>query len=378
MLKEYDHVVYNMGNYLSFHKDIYEVSRVIRGIVIVHDFVMHHFFTGYYFSHEKDANAYVRDMEMFYGDEGKRDAIGSLSAARRPVWESDEIAKYPFVERTIEGALGVIVHSHFHGSMVKRKYLGPVGVLYHPFDAKKSISVITGVQKASLGLQENKVLLITVGHVNPNKRIDTIIRVLGKNKQIAKKLTYIIIGPCEHEAYLSDLKILVNHYDLTDTVTFMGFHPDDVLYSYMSAADGFINLRFPAMEGASWSLVEELHFGKPVKVSDTGCYSEMPDECVLKIRTNREEEDILQALKRLAYKDRSLLDIGIRGKEFALTTFSASRYCDSFLRFLDEVRSWKPVLGLIDRASLELSLMGVSDSLPVIDRVASEISSLFK
>ncbi len=378
MLRGYDHVVYNMGNYLDFHKDMYEASRIFRGIVIVHDFVMHHFFTGFYFLHKKDTGAYVRDMELLYGEEGKREALKSLNAAGKPVWESDDVVRYPFFEKAVEGALGVIVHSHFHGAAVRQKYMGPVGVLAHPFYRETNIREVKGGRKSALGIREDQVLLLTVGHVNRNKRIDKVIRVLGENKDIAKRVTYVVIGSFENGAYVSTLKALVERYDLANTVLFMGFQPDDVLYAHMATADGFINLRFPAMEGASWSLVEELHFGKPVVVSDTGYYSELPDDCVLKIKVDLEEDDLLQALRKIASVEPDCIRVGLKGKEFALATFTASRYCEGFLKFLDDVGSWKPVFGLIDRVSRELSLMGVSPDSPLINRIAGEINSYFE
>jgi hypothetical protein len=158
---------------------------------------------------------------------------------------------------------------------------------------------------------------------------------------------------------------------LTDTVTIKGFQPDDFLYTYMSAADGFINLRFPAMDGASWSLVEELHFSNPL-------WSQMQAvsaNCLTSVFSryyNREEDDILQALRRLAYKDRAVHDVGIRGKsslrQNTATFFKVARYG----KVLEaSSRTHRQV-------SLELSLMAASYSLPVIDWVANKINSLYK
>src|SRR6266852_5510938 len=38
-LSGYDIVVYNLGNHLPFHRQIFEMSRKAPGIVILHDFV---------------------------------------------------------------------------------------------------------------------------------------------------------------------------------------------------------------------------------------------------------------------------------------------------------------------------------------------------
>jgi glycosyltransferase involved in cell wall biosynthesis len=374
----YDHVIYNMGNHLYNHRSIYEVSQKIRGIVVLHDVVMHHFFTGYYFLHCEDQESYVRDMETFYGDEGKQCACDSLNCLRVPIWESENVVQYPFIERSIAGALGVIVHSRFHSEQVSQTYLGPIGVLNHPFDWKQNLGGGKSLTKTELGFPKDKPMLLTIGHVNPNKQIDRVITSLGSHRDIAEKMQYVIIGPFEHGEYFSRLQQLVEHYQLADTITFKGFQPDEVLYAHMAAADGFINLRSPTIEGASWSLVEELYFGKPVIVYETGCYSELPDDCVLKIRINGGSRDIITALEKFVGKQRELSEIGARGKQFALETYTASAYCERLNRFLDIVESWRPVLRLIDKSSHELSLMGVRGNMPVINNVAKELLQFFK
>src|SRR4051794_22182019 len=47
-LAKYDAIVYNFGNHLPFHRDLYLVSQRVPGICILHDCVMHHFFAEYY------------------------------------------------------------------------------------------------------------------------------------------------------------------------------------------------------------------------------------------------------------------------------------------------------------------------------------------
>lgn len=377
-LRGYEHVVYNMGNYVSFHKDIYEMSRKVPGIVILHDLVMHHFFTGYYCLEKRDTASYVEDMKKIYGEEAGHAARGSLSGARPPIWESDEVVKYPLFERVIEGALGVITHSAFHDNIVNKKYLGPTAVIPHPCDSDETPPTVRKAEKAHLGLPGDKILLVTIGHVNPNKRIDRILHVLSNNPKIAERLTYLVIGLCENGPYYEILQDLVRRHALSRTVRFLGFKPDAELHSYMAAAEGFINLRFPAMEGASWSLIEELHFGKPVIVTDTGCYSELPDDCVFKVRPDHEEHDIREALIKIVQGGNQAGEIGERGKKFAMDTFSSSQYCELFTGFLAEVSSWKPILGLIDRVASELLMMGVPDYFPVVDNTSNEIYSLYK
>lgn len=372
-LKEYDFIVYNMGDHLYFHKDIYEISKKVKSIVILHDFVMHHFFVGYYLIHKMDSNAYVREMERLYGVNGRKIAIDSINGSRTTVWETEEVINYPLFEKAIEGAMGVICHSQYLAGKVNKNFLGPFTVIYHPFYSYEQLPIVNQTSKSNLGISEDKILMVTIGHVNPNKRMDKVINILGEHKDFAEKVIYIVIGPHEHVQYYSQLQSLVEKYNLQDSVKFLGYQPDNILFAYMANADIFVNLRFPAMEGASWSLVEQLYFGKPIIVSDIGFYSELPDDCVMKINMDREKSELFDALKKLVFKDKLREEIGTRGKQFAIGNFNVQKYCKAFFDFLDEVKNWSPVLGLVDKVGVELALMGISQDSEVVDKVARQI-----
>src|SRR5437879_5174021 len=43
-LQAYDLAIYNLGNHLGNHRQIFEIALKTPGIDVLHDFVMHHFF----------------------------------------------------------------------------------------------------------------------------------------------------------------------------------------------------------------------------------------------------------------------------------------------------------------------------------------------
>jgi glycosyltransferase involved in cell wall biosynthesis len=377
-LADYDFIIYNMGDHLDFHRSIYEVSSAVKGIVIVHDFVLHHFFAGYYLLHLKDQNAYIREMGRLYGKEGLTVADESLRGVREHIWETDNVVKYPFFEKAIEGALGVIVQSRFLADEVKKSYLGPVGCIYHPFSLDKTVPVIPK-DRIQIPQDNNKVQMLTLGYINPNKRIDKVIKAIGESKSLSAKIHYVVIGSYDHNGtYFSSLQSLVQKYRLQECVSFLSYQPDETLYAYLSRADVCINLRFPAMEGASWSLIEQLHYGKAVIVTDTGFYHELPNDCVLKVNPEKENEDLTALLKKVVNNPNFRETTGKKGKEFAVSNFTSSRYCENFLRFCENARAYRPLMELTDRVGKELSLMKVTENMDAVCAASSEIYRMFK
>ena len=377
-LDNYDYIVYNIGDSTIFHKTIYEASKKFKGIVILHDIVMHHFFARYYIIDKSNPEAYTNEMTVLYGAKGRDAAIDSIGHKRIPIWETDEVMDYPLFERTIEGATGVIVHSKYHSDVVKPRFLGPIEIIYHPYYSYSELANELSASRAELGLPPDKVIMISVGHVNPNKQIDKVVEVLGEDEEIAKKVLYIVIGPSDDDSsYLTQIRSSVEKYRLDDVVKFLGFQPEDKLRAFMSNADVFVNLRFPSMEGASWSLVEELYFGKPVIVTKTGFYGELPDDCIIKIDPNNEKEELRSSLRKLINDKCAREDIGKKGQDFAYANFSADKYSARFFDFLNTVQDFKPLIDLVDKVGKELDQMGASSEMGAINKASYEIQLMF-
>lgn len=336
-LNKYDLIVYNIGNYLGYHKDIYEVSQKYKGIVILHDFVLHHFFADYYFNYKKNKNGYLNDIKKYYGNKVKKIANNAILGINKPIWETEDVFKYPMFEKAIENSYGVIACSNFLAKKIRYKLFRPVKSIYNPFYPSDKLVLGKKTSKQDLDLQENKLIIATVGHVISTKKIEIIIKILAENKNLAKKIYYLILGPLVDDKYSSFLKSLVDKYKLTNTVRFLGYLEDDQLHNYESIVDIFINLRFPFTGGASWSVIEEMYFCKPVIVSDTGFFSELPDDGVIKIRAGKEKEDLLSSLNNLVRDKKLREDIGKKGNEFAIKNFRVDIYCREFRKFSNKI-----------------------------------------
>lgn len=336
-LSKYDLIVYNLGNYLGFHKDIYEVSKRHRGIIILHDFVLHHFFADYYLNYKKDKEGYLNDIKRYYGSKIRKIANDGILGKRKPIWETDDAFKYPLFEKAIENSYGVIACSNFLAKKIKFRLFRPVQAMYNPFFSNNKQVLGKRTKKTDLGLSNNKLILATVGHVISAKKIEIVIKILAENRNLAKKVNYLILGAEVDKQYSSYLKSLVKTYKLGKTVKFLGFLEDDKLHSYESVTDIFINLRFPFTGGASWSVIEEMNFAKPVIVSDTGFFSELPNDGVVKIPSGKEEENLLISLKKLINDKKIRIKIGENGKNFAIKNFRADIYSKNFRKFADKI-----------------------------------------
>ncbi|MEZ5351938.1 MAG: glycosyltransferase [Bryobacteraceae bacterium] len=372
-LAEYDFAVYNFGNYLPYHLDLFEVSRRTPGICVLHDFVLHHFFAAYYLEHHRQSGEYVAAMERLYGAPGKAAALASIAPRGQRVWESDQSVDFPFFEEVITGARGVITHSEFFRSRVERVWAGPLRRLPLPYAVERHDDKT--LPRDRLGVEPGRLVILTIGHVNPNKRVNAVIEALGRVRASVPAFQYVIAGPCP-DAYRLDLEALARKSGVADAVTFAGRVSDQALHSLLEHADVCVNLRYPVIEGASASVIEEMLYAKPVIVSDVGFYAELPTDAVRKVDPHSVDH-LAAALRDLLGDPAPRTAMGARAHEFAAEEFRSDRYAAQLLEFAKEIRRAQPILAVTDRLAAECARIGVTSSMSVLDGLAATLEELF-
>ena len=122
----YDFAICNFGDHLEFHRRIFEFSRKVPGVAILHDYVMHHFFTGYYHLVLQNFDAHLRRIEALYGSRGRQANELALSGKAGWIWDTDQVVEFPMFEDCISGSLAVVTHSRFLREKVENVFPGPV------------------------------------------------------------------------------------------------------------------------------------------------------------------------------------------------------------------------------------------------------------
>lgn len=372
---DYEVLVYNMGNYPPFHRDIHEVSRRHPGIVILHDRVLHHLFALDTWRRQGGSMdpAYVARMRAYYGEDGAHVARQSLSGVRRPVWEDDhEVVKYPLDEEALQGALGAVTHSHEHAGDLRDRWLGPVRALQHPAYRDVLVKGASASAGPVRGRDDGRIQLTTIGHVNANKHSDSVIRMLAADVELAAAVHYTIVGPVDdghpYARELTELMRSVPHV----SAEILGWCEEDELDRLMGATDVFVNLRHPVMESGSGSLMRELAFGRAVLCFDGGCFGELPTGASARAAAG-DFGAAASLLRQLVTDAEYRRTLGVHARRVALER-GETKYAEGLIEFIVEVRRATPTLRFLDRVARELGALGADTSLPVFDAIANDFA----
>ncbi|HNP73636.1 MAG TPA: glycosyl transferase family 1, partial [Kouleothrix sp.] len=105
--RRYDAIVYHMGN-SPVHAAIWRAMQRVPGVVVLHEFVLHHFMLNYAAVVERDVERYRAEAAQRYGAEGER--VAELMLRGRFVEAAFDL---PFCERVLGAAEGLIAHSRY-------------------------------------------------------------------------------------------------------------------------------------------------------------------------------------------------------------------------------------------------------------------------
>lgn len=370
-LRQYDIIIYNLGDHLYNHQDIYTMSQHVPGVVILHDFVMHHFFAGYYIVAGNWAG-YVEMMRRCYGSTNLPDAIPGVVGGPGRVWETDEVVNYPLFEEAIRGCTAVVAHSDFLKERVAEVTHAPVRKINLAYNVHRAAAPLS---RAELDIPVDRILAVTAGNVNENKRVHVVLDALARSPALRQQMTYVVIGDCG-SSFGESVQQLCRDRGLQDIVRFTGYADGSLLHAYLNHADLCINLRLPAMEGASASCIEQMLYGKPVIVTDTGFYSELPDDCVLKVRPTHELQDLIRHLNRSVADRNAAQAMGNRARRFAEQAFRPEEYARRLLDLADELKAYDPALRLADMLGAELRAIGVTPDMEIVATAAREAAGI--
>jgi glycosyltransferase involved in cell wall biosynthesis len=334
----YDSVLYHVGNNPDFHARTWKMLQRIPGIVVLHEAMLHHLVRGMTLA-KGDLEGYVEEMRYAYGRTGE-------ALARRSVGTGIplDVWSYPLFERVVDASLGLIVHNDCTGDRVRASRPGTRIVKIPHHLSLRELEEAGGLSspeeaRAALGLPPEAFVVASFGFITPAKRLDVALRAFARLRREVPHAVYLLVGEVSPHY---DFAAILNS-DLAPGVTVVGRTELDRFLLYMLAADVTINLRYPSAGETSGTLIRLLGLGKPVIVSHTGAFSEIPDDCCAKIDLDETEEELLAAvLLRLAADEPLRRRMGENARRHLAAHHTLEGSAHAYADFVREIVAARP------------------------------------
>lgn len=332
--RPYQALLYHMGNSPA-HAAIWHAAQRMPGVIVLHDFVLHHFMLWYAANRLHDVQSYVRAMEQRYGAQGGH--IAQLMIRSR---FSDAAFAFPCCEPVLAAARGLIVHSRYVAERAAAlrpalpSAVVPMGVPLPP-------PLSRAAARARLAIADDTVLLASFGHINAWKRVEPTLRALAALRAEGYPAHYVLVGSVSPNY---DLAGLIARARLGDAVTVTGYVPREQFEAYVAAADICINLRHPTGGETSASLLRLLGAGRPTLVSAVGAFAELPPGVAAQVDPGPVEGDQILAYCRLLLGRPELAAaLGAQARAYVASEHRLEQAAAGYARFLARLYGWPAV-----------------------------------
>lgn len=312
-MRSYRLGVFQIGNHIDFHREIYRLASLFPGVVVLHDM-------GY--------DEFVRDLIARgdpFGYRATAEAARLAGELTLPEARIHPPLSRPWPAHLARGARGIIVHSEFC-----RRYLEdfgcrtPVFVVPHP-PVEQERELIRAEPagrrlRTRLGLTSEDVLLVAPpGDLSRAKQLDVI---LAAAERLGPEVHVGIVG----RRIGFDIDSVVRASTLGARVHLATDVTDEEFRAWVSAADVVVNLRFPHRGEVSGTLIRAMQVGRACVVSATGTYLEIPDDVVLHVGVGAPRADELAAAMRPLVEDaESRSRLAAAARNYLAATISEER-----------------------------------------------------
>jgi glycosyltransferase involved in cell wall biosynthesis len=352
--------LYHIGNDPDAHAWIVEALRRQPGVVVLHDFVLHHLVAGLTVG-RRDGPGYLAALERDAGVPGRLLGHGVLEGRVAPLWETrpDE---FPLVGDILRDATGLIVHSRFVARRSREAgFDGPIWRVPHP------AWPMGDVTPAEL---EGRPLFGCFGHLNASKRIPQLVEAFATVRRRHPDAKLLLVGPASPNFDASRF-----HGDGIERIDYV---PERQLWSLMARCDACVLLRAPTMGETSGSAIRALTLGRPLVVTDVGWFSELPDDVALKVPLGDDEVPALAAsLELLASSEATQRAMSAAARGYVRREHDLDAVADRYVAALEEAAGGGAVAdAVVDEVARAAADVGITPGTPVAHDLAVRLDEL--
>ncbi len=365
----YDIPIYQMGN-SDFHAFIYNSLLKYPGITVLHDIYLHGFLWSQSIA-KGNLKRYIAEFQYCYGDQGVNIANNAIRTGSYPEFS------YPLNKRIVDKSLGIICHSEFGAIKVLAEQPNAIcSVIPQPFTVHNDDYEIDNSEMEKLlqtwGVTNKYPILVSFGLISIHKRYNIILNVFKKLLEIYPHAFWVIIGQDN-----IDIKGTIKENGLHNHVIITGYVSDECLTKIIKISDFCVNLRYPTAGETSRSVLQIMSQGKPVIVSNVGWFSEIPDNCSIKIDVNSSEVDLmLEYMKILSSNECLRIQIGKNALEYIKHEHDPKNAAKDYFTFIRRILNGDEIVfNIISNGLTELGIEETDNSL--LKHISTSFKGLF-
>jgi glycosyltransferase involved in cell wall biosynthesis len=361
-----DVALYHVGNDPGAHGWIVDLLRKRPGVVVLHDFVLHHLVSGITLA-RGDSKRYLDALERDGGLTARLLGYAVMEKRIPALWESRP-EDFPLTGEVLSYATAVVAHSRYVERRAREAgYEGAIHVVPHPAWPPPAVTPAD---------VDGGPLFGCFGNVNAAKRVPHLLEAFTRVRRRHPGARLLLVGAVS-PGFDLDRRLQRLGLDAEGVVR-EGRVDEGRLWSLMAACDACINLRAPTMGETSGTAIRALTLGKPLLVSDVGWFAELPADVALKAAPDEHEADTLEAgLELLASRPDVRASMGAAAATLARREHDLGRVADRYAAALELAAGGGAVADAVLReVSAAAATVGIEPDSPEATELARRLAEV--
>jgi glycosyltransferase involved in cell wall biosynthesis len=349
VLREYNAVVYQIGDHAKNHGLLLAAAAEVPGVVVMHDVSLVHLFFPMLIGMTRDElKEMLRRLAPEHPD-------ASSDFARDPsawAWSANTEVSFPLTELAMHDARAVVTHSQFAATLFRDRYLGDISVL--PLPVLHAPEAHGGVSLPPI--DPDRTIVLQAGTLNKNKRVDEVIA--GFERSRARSVAQLVI--CGHgpQGEIDRLRHRARRLIADGDAIVLGAVSDEALDALRQRALVSMVLRHPSTEASSAVLVDSMAYGNAVVAVDAGHYAEMPAETLRLVMAPPNPDEIAAAIDSLVLDEDAARALGSRAAEHVTREHTVEAYARAIVPILRRAGTVLPRKWLVEEVAQAMMRTG--------------------
>ena len=360
-----DIALYHVGNDPDAHGWIVQALRRRPGIVVLHELVLHHLVAGMTLARGNSA-AYLDALEREHGLVGRLLGYAVIDNRIPPLWETRP-TDFPLAGIALEHATGLIVHSHYVEAGARAAgFRGPIWRIPHPAWPPPA---------AAPASVDGSPLVGCFGNLNASKRIPQLAAAFAHLRRRHEDARLLLVGA---PAKRFDVTDYLQRAGIGDSVVREEYVDEPRLWSLMAACDVCVTLREPTMGETSGMALRALSLGKPLVVSESGWFAELPDDVALQVPVDeRETERLAAALEVVATRPDVAARMTAAARDLVGRDHDLERVAEAYAAALEEAAGGEAVRSAVaHELATAAADVGFAPDAPEVGEVARRLDEV--
>lgn len=311
-----DLLVYHIANNL-IQAAVYDAAMDgPPGLLEIHDGSLHHMLATQTIG-ASNPGGYQDLLASAHGRDGAALARLRLREGHPPGIEQ---FMFDLLKDLLDRHLGALVHNRYAADLIALRAPSlPIWVV--PLSAPPPAPA---VDRAILGLPPDTLVIAHFGFVTPPKRPYLLLEAFARLRAAGCDCHLLFAG---RDDTAGQLTAEIRRLGLEGHVSVTGYLDREEMDRLIATVDIVVSLRFPHVGETSATLGAALGAGRPVVVQETGSWSELPEQAVLRIPAVGDEVAALtEALHHLATQPQARARLGAAAGAYAAQQLGVDRY----------------------------------------------------